>query len=121
MMDFLEPASIPSAAPSPRIVGGVLKWYAGDTFELQVDLELKDENGEAVVIESGQSVEFVFRDRTGKTVYAVGFEDIADNRVVVRFDASVSALFPKGRYTYDVVYRGPVRRTLAHGAPVMVE
>ena len=34
--------NLPRADLSPRIVNGVLKWYEGDTFSLQIDLELED-------------------------------------------------------------------------------
>lgn len=117
----MERGALLSAAPSPRIVGGVLKWYEGDTFELQVELDLTDENGGRITIESGQTVEFVFRDHTHREVYHLCFGEIEDNRVTLDFSEDVSALFPKGAYTYDVLYRGAVRRTLAHDAPIRVE
>ena len=31
---------LPAARPSPRIAGGALRWYAGDTFSLTLQLEL---------------------------------------------------------------------------------
>lgn len=121
MGNLAERAIIPAGVPTPRIVGGVLKWYAGDTFRLQVDLELRDENGDALHLSEGQTVTFVFRDETGRKVYELCCADIEDNRVVLWFTEEVSALFPRGRYTYDVIYRGAVRRMLAHKAPVIVE
>ena len=30
---------LPGAKPSPRIAGGVLRWYAGDTFSVTLALE----------------------------------------------------------------------------------
>ena len=33
---------LPGAKPSPRIAGGVLRWYAGDTFSVALALELRD-------------------------------------------------------------------------------
>ena len=33
---------LPGAKPSPRIAGGVLRWYAGDTFSVTLALELRD-------------------------------------------------------------------------------
>lgn len=121
MSILTDRAAIPSAAPSPCIVGGVLKWYAGDTFQLQVDIALRDQNGEAVCISEGQTVTFVFRDETQSVVYEMCFADVTDNSVVLEFTETVTALFPKGRYTYDVIYRGAVRRTLARNAPITVE
>ena len=34
---------LPGAKPSPRIAGGVLRWYAGDTFSVTLALELRDQ------------------------------------------------------------------------------
>ena len=39
---------LPGAKPSPRIAGGVLRWYAGDTFSVTLALELRDQDGETV-------------------------------------------------------------------------
>ena len=33
---------LPAARPSPRVEGGVLRWYAGDTFKVTLRLELQD-------------------------------------------------------------------------------
>lgn len=118
---MMEEKSLPVACVSPRISGGVLKWYAGDVFDLQVRLELTDENGEAIEIQPSHTVIFVFRDSRRKEFYQVVFEEIEGNTVVLRFTEAVSALFPKGKYTYDVIYKGAVRRTLASNAPILVE
>ena len=116
-----EGSSLPAAAPSPRIDGGVLKWYAGDVFDLQVQLELTDEYGDALVFDPTHTVTFVFRDRCRRVVYELCFTDITDNTVVLQLTEAVTALFPKGRYTYDVIYEGVGRRTIVRDAPVWVE
>ncbi len=113
--------SIPAARPSPRISGGVLKWYAGDVFDLQVYMELTDQNGRNIAIAPEHTVSFVFRDGRRETVHEVTFVSIEDNTVLLRFTEDVTARFPRGRYTYDVIYKGFGRRTLAHNAPVWVE
>lgn len=121
MSYLMENGYLPAAAPSPRISSGVLKWYEGDTFDLQVQIELTDESGAALVIQPEHTVEFVFRNRKREVVYSVIHTDLADNCVVLRFSEEVSDLFPKGEYTYDVFYKGSERKTLAHRAPVTVE
>ena len=118
---MLEEKFLPGACVSPRISGGVLKWYAGDVFDLQVRLELTDENGEAVQIAPAHRVTFVFRDSRRKALYQVDCMEIEDNLVVLRFTEAVTALFPKGAYTYDVIYKGAVRRTLVSDGPILVE
>ena len=116
-----EEKNLPAACGSPRIMGGVLKWYAGDQFDLQVRLELTDQNGVEVPIASEHRVRFLFRNAHREEIYAVTFTEIRENTVVLHFGERETALFPKGRYTYDVIYEGAVRRTLASNAPVLVE
>lgn len=113
--------NLPAANPSPRIMGGVIKWYEGDTFELYVVFELEDQDGEAITIQPGHTVEFVFKNKKREQVYSVVFENIEDNCVKLDFDKKTSELFPKGQYTYDVYYNGAERKTLANDAPVLVE
>ena len=47
---------LPAARPSPRVAGGVLRWYAGDTFTITLRLELQDQDGEAVTVGADDSV-----------------------------------------------------------------
>ena len=47
---------IDSALPSPRIVNGIIEWYASDTFELGLKLNLKDGDGESIVLGEGDTV-----------------------------------------------------------------
>ena len=86
-----------------------------------MEIELEDQFGKVFDIEAGHTVTFVFRNRAGETVYELRFEEIADNTVVVAFTEAVTAMFPKGHYTYDVIYQGVGRRTLARNAPILVE
>ena len=112
---------LPAACVSPRITGGVLKWYAGDVFDLQVRLELTDQDGTEIQIAPEHMVTFVFRNVRREPIYEVTFRGIEDNTVVLRMSEIETAMFPAGSYTYDVIYRGAVRRTLASDAPVLVE
>ena len=113
--------TLPSARMSPRIINGVIKWYEGDTFGLQVDIDLTDENGDAVVIQPEDTVQFVFRNNRGETVHNVVAANIENNSVLLDFGAAESAKFPKGVYEYDCFYNGAERKTLAHEAPIVVE
>lgn len=113
--------TLPAARMSPRILNGALKWYEGDTFKLQVEIELTDENGAAVEIVAPHTVEFKFHDERNQIVWWMTFGNIKDNIVVLVVDDDVTARFPKGEYTYDVIYNGTTRKTLVHEAPVTVE
>ena len=117
----MEEKCLPCGSLSPRISGGVLKWYAGDVFDLQVRLELTDENGDVIGIDPHHTVTFVFRNACRRVIYEVTFVEIEDDTVILRFTEAVSGLFPRGSYTYDVIYKGAVRRTLVCNGPILVE
>lgn len=113
--------TLPAARMSPRILNGALKWYEGDTFELEIQLELTDQFGEAVELAPEHTITFLFFDARREPIYEVTFTEITDNTVLLRFTEGVTTLFPKGEYTYDVIYKGIGRRTLVNDAPVVVE
>ena len=113
--------TLPSAQMSPRIVNGVIKWYEGDTFALQVEIELTDDNGEQVVIQPTDEVQFVFRNAKREIVHEIREIGIENNCVTLYFTEEVSNKFPKGRYEYDVYYIGAERKTLSNDSPIVVE
>lgn len=117
----MEIGSLPSARMSPRIINGVIKWYAGDTFELQVDITLQDQDGEDITIAQGETIEFAFFNRKRELVKSFLFEHVEHNCVTLVFDDEVTALFPAGEYTYDVYYDSTVRRTLSNDSIAIVE
>lgn len=114
-------ANIPNARISPRIDTGVLKWYEGDTFELQLELELTDQDGEAVIIQPTDTVRILFLDECRETVKEFSFTNVQNNTVTLEFDATATALFPRGKYTYDVYYSAANRTTLCNENEVIVE
>lgn len=113
--------NIPNAEASPRVVNGVLLWYEYDTFDLQVEIDLTDQDGEKVNIGPEDTVRVVFLDRSLDVVKEFEFTDIQDNIVTLDFDAACSALFPKGSYTYDVYYKYADRTTICKNNKVVVE
>ena len=113
--------SLPAAAPAPRMSAGVLKWYEGDVFDLAVQLELTDEAGMHLPIEAEHRITLVFRNERRQVIWELCYTGIEDDRITVRVTEPVTALFPAGRYTYDVIYEGVGRRTLVRNAPILVE
>ena len=112
---------LPCAALSPRISGGTLKWYAGDTFTLYLRIDLTDGDGAAVQMGLSDRVKIAFFDRCQREVYRYTAQSLNGNTLALAFDSEISALFPAGEYTYDVYLEGARRVTLAKGNPVTVE
>lgn len=104
--------AVPAAEQSPRIENGIIYWYAGDTFELSLELSLSDESGNALTMGTSDTVEVIFRDGAGNTVKKFDFENIEGNTVTLNFSDAVTALFAAGKYTYDVIYTHGRRTTI---------
>ncbi len=113
--------NLPNTEVSPRIVNGVLRWYAGDTFDIQIEIDLKDQDDEPITIGPDDTVEVVFKDKSLDVVKTFEFNNIEDNTVTLEFDETCTALFPAGKYTYDVYYTGEKRTTIANDNKVLVE
>ena len=56
-------SNLPNAEQSPRVVNGVIKWYEGDTFTMDLGLGLTDQDGEAVTLNAADTVKVTFRDK----------------------------------------------------------
>lgn len=104
---------IPGARMSPRIANGCICWYEGDTFSLVLRMELEDQDGADVTIGESDTVKVTFRDRTEQTVQEFSFESVAENSVTLDFTDEVTKKFPRGVYTYDILYTHGDRTTLA--------
>lgn len=110
--------TIPNAKISPRIEAGTLVWYVGDTFSLQIELEMTDQDG--VAVDATGEVEVVFRDDCHEIVKEFSCTPV-DNVITLEFTEDVSALFSVGTYTYDMYYNGEHRTTIANDNKVVVE
>lgn len=115
--------NIPAARISPRIVNGVIYWYEGDTFDLELNLSLTDQNGYEVEIPDSAEILVVFRDERELIIREVEVSgaDIENGAATISFDEDVSALFYKGKYTYDVKYRWDRLQTVASDNEIIVE
>ena len=106
---------------SPRLINGVLKWYAGDTFDLHVEITLQDQDGEPITIQSTDTIEFAFFNKKRDVVKKFTFNNVVNGTVLLEFDKDTTALFPAGEYTYDVYYDGYIRKTLSNDSVAIVE
>lgn len=104
---------LPGAKPSPRIAGGVLRWYAGDTFSVTLALELRDQDGETVSVGASDSLTVSFFDASHTPVHTFQFDRVTGGQATLTFDDTVSAKFPRGAYFYDILYTHGDKTTLA--------
>lgn len=112
---------IPSAELSPRLENGVLYWYDGDTFEVELEIDAVDEDGEAIILGDGDSVTVKFLDCHRNSVKEFAFTTFNENVVTMEFDGTATALFPAGEYTYDIYIVHSGRRvTIANECKAVV-
>lgn len=111
-------SNIPNAKQSPRLMNGVLSWYKNDTFTLQIELDLTDQDGETM--DATGTVEVVFSDDCHNVIKEFTLTP-KENIVTLEFTEDVTALFHKGEYTYDIYYNGEKRTTIANDNKVVVE
>ena len=109
------------ARQSPRIENGILYFYEGDTFDLDLTLELTDQDGENITVAASSTVKVKFVNRQEVTVKELTFTNIEGNTVTLDFDSTCTALFPKGEYKYRVFYTAGERTTLCADNGCVVE
>lgn len=115
-------SNLPSAEVSPRIVNGVIYFYQGDTFSLQFEFFIEDQDGEPITISPTDTIKVVFKDSRKHAVKEFIFNEIRENVITVLFDESVTELFQEGQYTYDIYYKNDAERvTVANDSKVVVE
>lgn len=114
-------ATLPGAAASPRIENGVLRWYEGDTFRVNLLLTLKDQDGAPVTLNSGDTATLTFRDKRQTVTDTVTFTNIRNNTLPLSMDAARSARFPPGPYTYTLTLTHNNRTTLMKENTAVVE
>ena len=112
-------AEIPRAKMSPRIGNGIIYWYEGDTFELNVAVELKDQDGSVVEVGDAECFELVIRDERNNEVYNV--KQYGASGFTFECDEDTTALFRKGRYRYDVNFYGEYKTSIAEDNLMIVE
>lgn len=113
--------NIPNAEISPRIVNGVIRWYQGDTFDIQLTIELEDQDGEAVILGEDDTVSITFRNQSDSAVKTFTFTELEGNTVTMDFDSTCTALFGRGNYSYTVTITHGERTTIASENKVVVE
>ena len=106
---------IPAAKQSPRLENGIVKWYEGDTFRLQLVLDIVDQDGECVEIGEEDIVTVSFHNDDLASVKEFCFTGVENNTITLLFDSTCTALFPAGHYTYDVRCSGAQRTTVCRG------
>ena len=112
-------ADIPRAKMSPRIVNGIIYWYEGDTFEFNLAVDLRDQDGEIVTPSDENAFEIIIRDERNNEVF--NEKQYGVSGVHFYCDEEVTKRFRKGKYKYDINYYGEFKTSLAEDNIMIVE
>lgn len=116
-----EVRTIPGAKVSPRIENGVLIFYEGDTFKLNIEIELKLQSGETVSIASSEQICFEIFDHRGVELWSKTFTGVTNNTIAFEMDEEMVDLFHEGEYSYTIYYNGSYTTTVAAQNKIVVE
>lgn len=104
--------AILGAKQSPRFEDGVLRWYDGDTFEIDWEIALSsvdgDGNEEDYSFKTGDKLAFEFYNSRLAKVRSVEFDGSkmtvsgGTAKVTLPFGSEDTKLFPVGSYTYCI-------------------
>lgn len=112
---------VDSALPSPRIANGILQWYEGDEFEVSFKLELKDADGEKILLTEADTVKVIIKNDCMREIKTFEFVNVSENTVSLKFDSDNTVLFKAGTYFYDIRLSGTYNTTVIKNNVIMVE
>ena len=107
------------AEQSPRIEDGIIKWYAGDTFELNFEFEFSDTEGNVISSEETDYLEFKIFNEYYDTIY----EEVVykSHEVSVYMNDENTAKFPRGKYFYVIKRNDGFITTIIQENEIVVE
>ncbi|HIR63804.1 MAG TPA: hypothetical protein IAB92_01115 [Candidatus Faecousia faecigallinarum] len=114
-------SKLPGAKLSPRIENGALCWYAGDTFSLDILLELTDTDGEPVTVGAADTLTLTVYDSCQTLVETISYTNVTGNRITLTVDEIRTAKYPPGAYRYTLRLTHGQNTTLAWDNPILVE
>lgn len=106
MDNVIQETSIPMLKQSPRVDGNkVIKWYYGDTFQIDWYIALWRNNAPMIYDENDKIVIAFYHLGTHNMVHTFTVSGIGqDNKVRVEFTKEISRLFRPGKYCYTIKY-----------------
>lgn len=106
------------ACPTPYIRDGTIVWSEGDIFTLTFELDLKDTDGETVILGDTSSITVSIRSLSGDIVKE--FVSSGGNSITFDIDKETTRLFTKGAYRYDITVDNIYRVTIVNDGKIAV-
>lgn len=96
---------MPSVKPSPRVECGAICWYEGDTYEIEFNISIKDDDGNPIEISPDDIITLRVYNVSNRDIVNVDYTNIQDNIIHWELDEEMTAKFPRGRYFYDITHQ----------------
>jgi len=113
------------AAASPRFAeDGTLRWYANDTFEMNVTITIKDPSASPVTILPDDQIVFSFRTMQKKEIFSISYKgsSMSGDTVTLQMTEEYSSKLPIGTYTFDIIFiHSDTKTTISRGNRIIVE
>lgn len=108
-----------NAVQSPRFEGTELHYFVGDTFTLEMPINLQ-KDGESVTISPTDEITLSFY-KGDILMVEKTFTGIENNTIYLFWDDEFTKKFKKGGYTYRMRYNGEFVRTILADCRICVE
>lgn len=105
---------------SPRFENNTLCFYAGDTFQLSLPIELT-RDGDPVNIGPEDIVTITIINAMLGEIETIEYTGIENNTILLNWDAERSARYSRGLYTYRIRFNGEYVRTIAADCRIFVQ
>ena len=106
------------SCPTPYIRDGVIVWSEGDIFTLNFELDLKDMDGETVILNDTSTVTVLVRRLNGEIIKK--FTSSGSNSIAINFDKETTEFFARGQYYYDITVNNDYRVTVVNDQKMIV-
>ena len=98
-------SSLNTAKKSPRIEDGKFYWYEGNTFAIELEINLSNENGETITLSDTDTI-IINCSRNDISIHKFTFREFFENKIVLNFDEELTKKFRAGSYEYTITYIG---------------
>lgn len=107
-----------AAEATPYVdASGAIVWYEGETFALEIDVALSDDDGAGIPIAAGDTITLTVKNGTGEELSAQ--TAAGTGTVIFSVDTALSAKMPRGAYSYELRYNGGRVKLLSGGSMIV--
>jgi len=113
-------ADLDTAKASPRIEDGKFLWYEGNTFAIELEINLTNKDGESIILGNNDTIIVNFY-KNNISMHKIIFTNFFENKIFIHFDEETTKKFKEGKYQYTITYIGNDTTTIVAKNEMEVE